>query len=300
MNPITVIGGANVDLCGTPAGPVVPRDSNPGRVRISAGGVGRNIAESLARLGLPVRLVCALGHDEHGDFIARRCRQAGVDISLALYPPGAATSCYLCLNDRQGDLLLAVSDMAICEALTPQALEKVLPLISDSALCVLDANLPPESIEYLAARLSAPLAADPVSAVKAPRLRPALARMAAIKPNLNEAQAITGLSAQRVGIPAVARALYELGAQRVFLSLGADGAYYLDAAGGAALPCVPGPVVDTTGCGDAFLAAALEGVVRGLPGLQAARRALAAAAIKAAGRQVSLAAIEQVIKDGGV
>ena len=61
VKPITVIGGANVDLCGSAIGPVVPKDSNPGRVRMTAGGVGRNIAESLARLGLPVRLICAPG-----------------------------------------------------------------------------------------------------------------------------------------------------------------------------------------------------------------------------------------------
>ena len=77
MKPITVIGGANVDLCGSAAGPVIPKDSNPGRVRMTAGGVGRNIAESLARLGLPVRLLCALGRDEQGAFLDRQCRQAG-------------------------------------------------------------------------------------------------------------------------------------------------------------------------------------------------------------------------------
>lgn len=300
MKPITVIGGANVDLCGTSAGPVVPRDSNPGRVRISAGGVGRNIAESLARLGLPVRLVCALGRDEHGAFLERCCRQAGIDMSLALYPPGGVTSCYMCLNDHRGDLLLAVSDMDICDSLTPQALESAIPLINDGALCVVDANLPQESISYLAKRLTVPVAADPVSVSKAPRLRPALKGMALIKPNLPEAQAITGVSAQTAGAAGVAQALRDMGVRRVFLSLGAKGAYYLDEEGGGLLPCVPGPVEDTTGCGDAFLAAAVDSVARGLPGRMAIRRALAAAALRAAGRQVSPAAIDETIKDGGV
>ncbi len=298
MKPITVIGGANVDLCGSAAGPVIPKDSNPGRVRMTAGGVGRNIAESLARLGLPVRLLCALGRDEQGAFLDRQCRQAGIDMSMTLYPAGGRTSCYLCLNDRDGDLLLAVSDMEICRSLTPRVLETALPLLNDSALCVLDANLPQETIEYLARKLTVPLAADPVSVAKAPRLGPALPRLAALKPNLPEARALTGLA--EGDAPTAAQALHRMGVERVFLSLGAQGAYYLDREGGEALPCLPGPVADTTGCGDAFLAAALDGLVRGLPGRQSARCALAAAALRAAGRPVSREAIGQAIKDGGV
>ena len=298
MKPITVIGGANVDLCGSAIGPVVPKDSNPGRVRMTAGGVGRNIAESLARLGLPVRLICALGRDEQGAFLDRQCRQAGIDMSMALYPAGGRTSCYLCLNDQAGDLLLAVSDMEICRSLIPQALETALPLLNDSALCVVDANLPLETIEYLALRVTVPLAADPVSVAKAPRLRPALSRLAVLKPNLPEARALTGL--QAADAPAAAQALHRMGVERVFLSLGAQGAYYLDREGGTALPCLPGPVVDTTGCGDAFLAAALAGVVQGFTGRQPVLRALAAAALRAAGRPVTQAAISQAIKDGGV
>ena len=51
---IAVVGGANMDIGGFPSAALVPGDSNPGQVRMSVGGVGRNIAENAARLGLEV------------------------------------------------------------------------------------------------------------------------------------------------------------------------------------------------------------------------------------------------------
>ena len=48
---IAVIGSANMDIGGYPEGPLAAGDSNPGRVRLSVGGVGCNIARNLALLG---------------------------------------------------------------------------------------------------------------------------------------------------------------------------------------------------------------------------------------------------------
>ena len=58
-----VVGGVNMDIGGQSDGPLVPGDSNPGRVRISLGGVGRNIAHNMALLGLDVRFLTAFGDD---------------------------------------------------------------------------------------------------------------------------------------------------------------------------------------------------------------------------------------------
>ncbi|MEI8181049.1 PfkB family carbohydrate kinase, partial [Aestuariivirga sp.] len=66
MPRVIVIGGANVDIKGRSRGSFVAGTSNPGEVTVSAGGVGRNIAENLARLGISVSLVTALGQDANG------------------------------------------------------------------------------------------------------------------------------------------------------------------------------------------------------------------------------------------
>ena len=64
-----VVGAANIDIGGFPLGRLSLRDSNPGRITLSAGGVGRNIACNLARLGVETRLIAALGTDAFADLI---------------------------------------------------------------------------------------------------------------------------------------------------------------------------------------------------------------------------------------
>ena len=60
---VTVVGGVNMDIGGRSAAALVDRDSNPGQVRMSLGGVGRNIAHNMALLGVDVRMLTALGDD---------------------------------------------------------------------------------------------------------------------------------------------------------------------------------------------------------------------------------------------
>lgn len=80
---VIVIGGVNCDISGTPEEALRLGDSNPGSITLTAGGVGRNIAENLARLGRRVSLLTALGEDANGDFIRASCRVLGIDLSLA-------------------------------------------------------------------------------------------------------------------------------------------------------------------------------------------------------------------------
>lgn len=64
---LVVVGGTNMDVVARMSAPLVPATSNPGRTRISPGGVGRNIAACLGLLGAPVRLVSAVGDDAHDE-----------------------------------------------------------------------------------------------------------------------------------------------------------------------------------------------------------------------------------------
>ena len=47
QNKAAVIGGLNADIWGRPSGPIILRESNPGSVTLTPGGVGRNIAHDL-------------------------------------------------------------------------------------------------------------------------------------------------------------------------------------------------------------------------------------------------------------
>lgn len=302
--PIFVIGGVNMDISGTPSGNLRMGDSNPGQVTLSPGGVGRNIAENLARLGRKVSLVTILGKDPYAAVIREHSRNVGIDLSCSLTDPLGRTPTYLCLNEQNGDLHAAVSDMALCDQLTPDRLEPLLPLLNQGSFLIADANLPEETLAWIADRVTVPVAADPVSVAKAPRLRPLLKKLVFLKPNLHEAEILTGLSAEGSGsLSLLSDALHALGVSRVFLSLGARGVWADDGKEGALLPCVPGPVVNTTGCGDAFVAAAADACIRGFGTMDCARRGLAAAAVcaedpDAVSPQMSSAALERKLSTG--
>ncbi|HXF83104.1 MAG TPA: PfkB family carbohydrate kinase, partial [bacterium] len=74
---VVVLGGVNVDLLARAQGPLRPAASTPGRVAITAGGAGRNVAENLARLGVPTVLIAAAGDDALTDAVLARTAAAG-------------------------------------------------------------------------------------------------------------------------------------------------------------------------------------------------------------------------------
>ena len=280
---VTVVGGANTDICGRPDHGLVRHDSAPGRVSVRHGGVGRNIACDLARLGMQTRFVTALGDDSLGAFTREGCLGCGVDMSLSRTVHGARSSVYLYLSDEKGEMDAAVSDMEITARITPDSLRGMLGEIDDADAVVLDGNLPEETIAYLCAHLHAPIVADPVSTAKAPRFRGVLDRLAAIKPNLMEARALTG----KESAEDCAEALLEAGVGSVFLSLGSAGLLAASGEERVLLPCEKAQVVSTNGACDAATAAIVWATVRGLELAAAARAAVVAGAITVASEETS-------------
>lgn len=280
---VTVVGGANTDICGRPAQALVRHDSAPGQVSVRHGGVGRNIACDLARLGLRTRFVTALGDDGFGASVREGCRSCGVDMSLTRIVPGARSPVYLYLSDEKGEMDAAVSDMEVMAALTPAYLRAYLSELDESDAVVLDGNLPEETIAFLCEKLRAPIVADPVSTAKAPRFASVLGRLAAIKPNLLEARALTG----KQNPEDCADALLRSGVGSVFLSLGAKGLLAASGEERVLLPCEKTELVSATGAGDAATAAIVWATVRGLGLAAAARAAVMAGAIAAASEEAS-------------
>ncbi len=256
---ITVIGGANTDIGGSPAASLRLYDSNPGRIEVRPGGVGRNIAHDLRLLGAEVRLIAAVGDDLFGRELLRGCAALGIDVSYMLTVPGARSSTYLYVKNTAGDMHVGIADMDIVQNVTPDYLRPLLGEINASDAVVADANLSEETLAFLADNCKVPLYADPVSTAKAPRLKPLLPRLAAFKPNALEASLLSGENYPGKA----ARALLRLGVGRVFVSLGAGGMLAAQGDEVLRLPCVPGPVVNTTGAGDAAMAAVVWGGVQG-------------------------------------
>ena len=194
---VVVVGGVNLDIGGRPHGELVAADSNPGQVRMSLGGVGRNIAHNMALMGLDVRMLTAFGDDMNAQRIAASCGELGIDISQCLTVPGGATSTYLFITDGHGDMALAVSDMEIYEHVTPAFLAGRARLLQNAQLLVVDTNIPAQSIAWLAENIRLPIFADPVSTAKAEKLRPVLGKLHTLKPNRLEAELLSGAHYRR-------------------------------------------------------------------------------------------------------
>ena len=275
-----VVGAANIDIGGFPAGRIAMQDSNPGRVRLSAGGVGRNIACNLARLGVETHLIAPLGGDRFSDIVRADCAWSGVNADGCPCFPEAASSTYLFIADANGDMQLAVNDMGICDRMTPALLEDRLDALNRMDAVVLDANLPAGTLEWLAQNLRVPLLADAVSTAKAPRLSAALPRLAALKPNAIEAETLTGIPVHgRDSAERAARRLVEMGVRRAFITMGERGVCCADARETLYLP---GPAVrmkNATGAGDAFTAALAWALLGGFGLRSSAVAGMAAAAI---------------------
>ena len=275
-----VVGGVNVDIGGRSFAPLVEADSNPGRVSVSLGGVGRNIAHNMSLLGLDVRLLTAYGDDFHGERVAASCSELGIDLSHALRVSGGTTSTYLYLTDPAGEMALAVSDMSICGKITPAYLAANLQILQNAQVVVADTNIPAESLRYLAENCTAPLFVDPVSTAKAEKLRPILNRIHTLKPNRLEAELLSGVKIMdREDVAKAADALSAMGVHRIFLSLGADGVYAAMGQQRLWLPTIPGNMVNTTGCGDAFMAALVWAYLEGSDLETTAKAGLAAGSI---------------------
>ena len=272
-----VVGGANVDIGGMPERELIEGDSNPGRVRVSLGGVGHNIARNLSLLGIRTVFLTALGRDEYGLRIARDCEENGVDCSEILRAEDP-TSTYLFITDEAGDMRLAISDMAICRRITPEWLETKRRVLEGAAAVVADANLPAETLRWIAENSVSPVFADPVSVTKAEKLRPLLGRLHTLKPNRLEAEALTG----EADPESAAAALLDAGCETVFISLGAEGILAAGRGELLRLPCLSLPVVNTNGAGDAATAALVWAGLRGLDLRQSAEAALLAGALTAA------------------
>lgn len=255
---VTVVGGITTDITGFPSRALVLRDSNPGRVKMSEGGVGRNIAENLVRMGFDVELICAMGRDAYADAHILAAQEIGLSLKNAVYVENGRSGVYLCLCDEFGDMYVALNDMEeIFSALTPERVR--MDVVNAASFCVVDANLPEETLLFITKNATVPVMADPVSAAKVGRLKKALPYLYAIKPNLIEAQTLTGKTSPEEA----AGVLLEMGVKKVFLSLGTSGIYYADENARGIASVEPVKAVNATGAGDSVTAALCAGFLMG-------------------------------------
>jgi len=258
---VTVIGGANIDIHGLPNQELKLKDSNPGAVRISLGGVARNIAENLVKLKISTNLITALGNDIYGNIIKNNCTTIGINIENSLILENKSTSVYLSLLNHEGDMEAAISHMDILDDLSLDFIKEKSGIINNSRIIILDTNLRQDTIEYITSSFKGKdIFVDTVSTSKAIKLKESIRDIHTIKPNKLEAEALTGIPIyDEAGIWENINYFLRKGVKRVFLTLGKDGVYYGDQENKGLIKVPKVKVKNTTGAGDAFFAGLVYG-----------------------------------------
>jgi pseudouridine kinase len=279
---VAAIGGASMDVHGAPSGELRLHDSNPGSVTTSPGGVARNIAENLARLGVDCRLIAAVGNDDYGETLIRHGQSAGIDMRHVLKLENAKTSTYLSVLDDGGDMLVGVSDMAAVEALDARSLKPHEEMLRNASAIVVDTNLSDATLAYLTSRYAdRPIFVDTVSTTKALRIAPYLDAVHSLFPSLIEAETLSGIDgSHEAGLEAIAEWFHERGVRRVFVTLGQRGVFFsADGAQGQRPPFGAGRAINAGGAGDAFVAGITAAWLEALPVEEAIQFAMAAASL---------------------
>jgi pseudouridine kinase len=284
-----VVGGAAWDIKARSLAAARLHTSNPAVVSRTPGGVGRNIAEGVARLGGRVHLVAAIGTDAAGRGLLTRTADAGVYVDRVVESPHP-TGSYLAALDASGELVIGLSDFAATDAMEVAALSGAQELIARAAVVVIDANIPVDVAGWVlgvAATRGVRVVLEPVSVAKAARVaslfgpdRPVFA----VTPNVDELGALTGreVADTDADIVAAARMLQARGVAQVWVSRGAAGSLLVGPDGVVAIPAARARVDDVTGAGDAMTAGFVHGLLRGDDPEAAARRGHLAAALTVA------------------
>ncbi|KAB7739565.1 winged helix-turn-helix transcriptional regulator [Nostocoides sp. F2B08] len=283
---VVVIGGANIDVKARSTAPAALQTSNPGHGSMTPGGVGRNVAENLARLGTRTHLIAALGRDALGDNLLAQTAASGVRTEF-IQRTERPTGTYTAILDSNGELIVAVADMAATDDLGPDHLSQARDIIATAGLLVLDGNLAPATLDHardLADAAQVRTILEPVSVPKAKVLRAAIRAdrpLYAVTPNRDELAALSDLPTRTDRqLRLAADSLHRQGVDHVWVRLGARGSLLSSASTGVtSLPAIPTTVEDVTGAGDSMLAAFCHALLEGQDPVDAARYGHAAAAL---------------------
>jgi pseudouridine kinase len=261
--PVTCIGAANLDRKLRSLAGIALHTSNPASQSESFGGVARNIAENLARLGTAVALLTATGKDSSGAALLAHAQSLGIDTGGTLQLDGVASGTYTAVLDQDGEMVVALADMALYDRLDPAFVDGRQAQLATSALVVADLNLPLGTVDALVAqarRSEVPLVLVAVSEPKMARLPRDLSGVRLLILNRGELAARVGRElTSDIELDAAVAEVRAQGARDLIVTRGAEGV--LATRGGAGedqivrLHAHDAEVVDVTGAGDAFAAA---------------------------------------------
>lgn len=262
MRRILCIGGAVLDRKYHASKALVPGTSNPVEGSRSFGGVARNVAENLARLGVPTGFASIVGDDESGRALTRQLERLGVDTFNVVTSGEHPTAEYVAILGPDNDLVLGIADMGIFDSFGPEQIDGIQPALASASWVFADCNLPDATLAALIASKAENgfrLAIDAVSTPKVMRLSALLAGIDLLFLNNDEGNALLGRTGphDHLAPEETATRLRGRGIAEVVVSMGAAGVALATDKGVARIASVAAQPVDVTGAGDAMIAGTL-------------------------------------------
>ncbi|CAL0313599.1 unnamed protein product [Lupinus luteus] len=266
-----IIGGMVLDIHATPSFHANPRTTTPGKVYYVNGGVARNVAECMSKLGAKPYMISALGFDMAGNLLLKQWNSAGLSTEGILKDKDIETPTVCNIFDVNGEVAAGVASVeAIEKYLTPDWILRFKSTLNSAPVLMVDANLSYPSLEAsckMAADLKCPVWFEPVSVTKSRRVSSIVKYVTFASPNEDEliamANVLSGgnefspvkeklnkntlstVSLFQMLKPAI-WVLLEKGIKVVLVTLGSDGVFLCSKGGPN---CVKIPVDKTNQCG---------------------------------------------------
>lgn len=263
-NKVICIGQALVDCITRGKEPWRERVYRAQSISLNTGGDALNEASLLAKMGIPVSLVCGLGEDVAGNLVYQTALERGIDVShvsrlsklatpianLTVHPDGSRESC----NSEATMLTGYIPDPSVVHGASVVSLASLFRAPLDQKETVIH-------LAREAKKAGAILCAD----TKIPTFRQLtpqdiseiLPLIDYLFPNENEAALFTG----KQDYMEMAEALHAMGIRTVIVKAGKDGCYACSDTERFHMPALPVKAIDSTGAGDSFVAGFIAGLL---------------------------------------
>lgn len=278
---ICVIGTVFLDCKGFSLHKYNPSGRNLGNVSFIHGGVGRNVAENLANLSLPVTFISSVDNSAIGNNVVERLKSRQINTLYVLKSEkNNGMGIWLAILDENGDLAGSISmmpDLSLLEKLIP---EKGNQIINNSSHVILELDLNEKiarNVIKISRKLGKPVFGIPGNLDVVLNNVDILQHLECFICNEIEAGQIIGVELTKLEIAQKKDCLADMllakeaVPRHMVVTMGNQGSIYCDSANKVIghQPAIPTAVVDTSGAGDAFFSGSVMGLIRKFPLRQA-------------------------------
>ncbi|MGB8812936.1 MAG: ribokinase [Paracoccaceae bacterium] len=248
---------------------------------LGPGGKGSNQAVAAAMAGAETHFISRLGRDPFADMALATWAKAGVIPAITQHSDSYTGAAYIFIEDATGNNAIIICP-GVASTISIADIDARTDLIRSAAVFITQLEQPlPAAMRALQIARAAGVRTILNPAPAAPLPDGMLALCDYVTPNESEAEALTGLPVASIDDAiAAAKALRAAGAGAAIITLGANGVLYHDATQTVHVPVISaGPVVETTGAGDAFNGGFAAALAAGADPVAAARFGCATAGI---------------------